>query len=75
LFFKPLEKLQVQKHKSLALEFVDIDDKLDVEFKPGFYKQTLLFLQGAKHKNFVSIKQHSKNITHYFQKIGYPNRK
>ena len=36
LVFRPLEKLQVQKPKSVAIEFVDIDDQLDVEFKPGF---------------------------------------
>jgi predicted dehydrogenase len=75
LVFRPLEKLQVQKPKSVAIEFVKIDDQLDVDFKPGFFKQTELFLQGANHDNFVSIEQHYDHVTRYFQKIGYPRRK
>jgi predicted dehydrogenase len=74
LIFRPLEKLQIQKPKSVAIEFVDIDDQLDEEFKPGFFKQTELFLKGAGHENFVSIEKHHKNVICYFQKIGYPQR-
>ena len=74
LVFRPLEKLQVQKPKSVAIEFVDIDDQLDVEFKPGFFKQTDFFLKGASHGNFVSIEKHYENVTRHFQKIGYPRR-
>ena len=75
LIFRPLEKLQVQKHKSVTTEFIDIDDQLDIEFKPGFFRQTELFLEGASHNNFVSIEKHFNNVTRYFQKIGYPHRK
>jgi predicted dehydrogenase len=74
LVFRPLEKLQVQKPKSVAIEFVDIDDQLDVEFKPGFFKQTELFLKGAGHENFISVEKHYENVICYFQKIGYPQR-
>ena len=75
LIFRPLEKLQVQKPKSVATEFIDIDDQLDREFKPGFFKQTELFLQGANHKNFLSLEKHLENVTRHFIKIGYPDRK
>jgi predicted dehydrogenase len=72
LIFRPLEKLQAQKPKSVAIEFVDIDDQLDVEYKPGFFKQTELFLKGANHGNFISVEQHYENVTRHYLKIGYP---
>jgi len=75
LIFKPLEKLQVQKPKSVTTEFIEIDDQLDKEFKPGFFKQTELFLNGGKHNNFLSIEKHYENVINYYQKIGYPDRK
>jgi predicted dehydrogenase len=74
LIFRPLEKLQTQKNKSVAIDFVDIDDQLDVEFKPGFYKQTEYFLKGASHGNFISVEQHYENVTRHYLKIGYPQR-
>lgn len=45
LIFKPLEKLQIQNIGSVATEFVDIDDTLDCEFKPGIYEQVSDFIQ------------------------------
>ena len=35
--FRPLEKLQVQKLASVAIEELPLDDRLDKEFKPGLY--------------------------------------
>ena len=39
LIFRPLEKLQVQKIGSVAVEFAEIDDSLDQAFKPGLAAQ------------------------------------
>lgn len=47
LIFKPLEKLQIQKIGSVAVEFVDIDDADDQNFKPGLFKQTKEFILGG----------------------------
>jgi hypothetical protein len=44
LIFRPLEKLQIQKNGSVAVEMVEIDDRLDKEFKPGLYKQVEAFV-------------------------------
>lgn len=44
LIFRPLEKLQIQKNGSVAITFVDFDDTLDVEYKPGLFLQTQNFL-------------------------------
>lgn len=46
LIFRPLEKLQVQKIGSVAVEAVEIDDSLDRDFKPGLYKQVKAFVGG-----------------------------
>jgi predicted dehydrogenase len=44
LIFRPLEKLQIQKIGSVAIEFIDIDDRMDVEYKPGLFGQVHAFL-------------------------------
>jgi len=44
LIYKPLEKLQVQEIGSVSIDLVEIDDVLDTQFKPGFYKQVEAFL-------------------------------
>jgi predicted dehydrogenase len=44
LIFRPLEKLQIQKIGSVAVEMAEIDDSLDKEFKPGLYKQVEAFV-------------------------------
>lgn len=44
LIFRPLEKLQIQKIGSVAIEPVEIDDSLDKDYKPGLYKQVQAFL-------------------------------
>ena len=45
--FKPMEKLQIQKIGSIAVEDFSIDDTLDKQFKPGLYLQTKAFLGGG----------------------------
>lgn len=44
LIFKPMEKLQIQKIGSVAIEFVDIDDQLDTNYKPGLFKQVNAYM-------------------------------
>ncbi|WP_116472414.1 Gfo/Idh/MocA family oxidoreductase [Zobellella maritima] len=43
---RPMESLQVQKRGTIPQEGVEIDDKLDRDFKPGLYKQVQSFLKG-----------------------------
>lgn len=70
LIFKPMEKLQIQKQKSLAIEPVDIDYSLDTEFKPGLYLQTKYFLEDIKHPNFIDINQHFSKVTDIYAKMA-----
>lgn len=44
LIFKPLEKLKIQKRASINIEDVSINDEIDVNYKPGLYRQVEAFL-------------------------------
>ena len=61
LIFRPLEKLKIQKLKSVAFEEVKIDDQLEIKFKPGLYRQTIAFLEGDT-SNFINIHKHSSRL-------------
>ena len=65
LIFRPLEKLQIQKYGSMAIDDYPLDDKLDVNFKPGLYKQVLSFLSNKKF--LLKIEDQVKHLKHYAQ--------
>ncbi|NBW64683.1 gfo/Idh/MocA family oxidoreductase [bacterium] len=44
LIFRPMEALQVMRKGSVKIEPVEIDDRLDKEFKPGLHEQVRRFL-------------------------------
>lgn len=71
LYFKPMETLQIQNIGSVAVNPVEIDNKLDVDFKPGFYLQTKTFLDGD-YSRFCTIEQQKAHIEKYYQPMsGY----
>jgi predicted dehydrogenase len=74
LIFRPLEKLQVQLIRSVGIDFVEIDDSLDRNFKPGLFKQTEFFLNDVNHPNFLTIDKHYENVVNYYQKIVKPSK-
>jgi len=61
LIFRPLEKLQIQKLRSVAIEEVKIDDQIDIDFKPGLYRQVEAFLNGDISK-FIDIHQQAARL-------------
>lgn len=63
LILRPLEKLQIQKYGSMNIEDVPLDNKLDIEFKPGIYRQIESFL-GNK-SNLLTIDEQVKNLKYY----------
>jgi len=70
--FRPLEKLRVQKLKSISEEPVEINDTLDKKFKPGLYLQTLRFLEGENHSNLIDINEHFNNVLEHLIKFTSP---
>ena len=68
LIFKPLEKLQIQKKGAVAVDFVDVDDHLDVEYKPGLYKQDEDFLSGES-SQLPSIQDQLEMVNRVYSKM------
>jgi predicted dehydrogenase len=60
LILKPLEKLQIQKIGSVAVEDFAIDDGIDTIFKPGFYRQVVTFLESPE--MLLSIDEQLANL-------------
>lgn len=69
-YLKPMEKLQIQNIGSVKVEFVEIDDSIDIRFKPGLYKQTEAFLNGDTSK-FITIGQQLELLPIYYNIAGY----
>lgn len=65
--FKPLEKLQVQKIGSVAVEEHPIENELDLNFKPGLHKQIQAFIKGEE-GILVTLDQQLTNM-HWYKAI------
>lgn len=63
LIFRPLEKLQIQKIGSIEINPVTIDDTLDTQFKPGFYRQVVAFLEAPA--QLLSIQEQAQHLAVY----------
>lgn len=63
LVYRPLEKLQIQLHGTIGFSDVELDDSLDMEFKPGFYKQVESFL--SNDGLIPSIQEQSAHLDFY----------
>ena len=71
LYLKPMEALQIQKIGSLAIGPVEVDNHLDIDFKPGFYLQTKSFIEGD-YTRFCTIEKQKMNIDNIYRLIaGY----
>lgn len=70
LILRPVEKLQIQKRGSVAVEFVECDDKLDQEFKPGLFLQTKNFIKNVA-EGMCTIEDQVAMIGHYCRIASY----
>lgn len=66
---RPIEKLQIQEIGSLSTEFVPIDDELDINYKPGLYRQTLAFLNND-FSQFNTISEQLYAIKNFYLKMS-----
>ncbi len=51
LLLQPLEKLQVQEKSSFTVREFDLGDRLDLDYKPGLYRQVEAFLSDGAHSS------------------------
>lgn len=73
LIFRPMEKLQIQKVGSVAIEEVTIDGSLDLEYKPGLYKQVKSFVTG-ENAGLCDLTYHEGLFKTYEKMAGYSGR-
>lgn len=70
LIFRPMEKLHVTKIGSVAIEAIEIDDSLDLIYKPGLYKQVKAFINNDP-KGLCSLNQQVDMLPVFNKMAGY----
>jgi predicted dehydrogenase len=73
LVFRPLEELRVQVPQSVSVDTVEIDDALDIQFKPGLLRQTEEFLKRTPHPNLCTIDRHFDRVGRIFMPMLTPD--
>jgi predicted dehydrogenase len=71
--FRPMEQLQVMQLGSVKIENVELDDRLDKEFKPGLYLETKAFLDHDD-RWCCTIDEQSRHCPVYDEIAGYGSR-
>tara|TARA_B110000438_G_C15792102_1_gene641182 strand:+ start:732 stop:1697 length:966 start_codon:yes stop_codon:yes gene_type:complete len=69
IILKPLEKIQIQKRGKIDVQFLEIDDNLDINFKPGIFKQTECFIANNTDK-LCSIEEQYSLLKFYYKMIS-----
>jgi predicted dehydrogenase len=70
LILRPLEELQVQNLGSVSIERVELDDRLDKQYKPGLFRQAESFLAGDR-GSLKSLREQVKDLKLYYKMAGY----
>jgi len=71
LIFRPMETLQMMRKGSVKIESVEIDDRLDKEFKPGVYQQVHRFFADQT-SGFCTLDEQLSLWDVYCRMAGYP---
>lgn len=69
LYLKPMETLQVQELAAVAVNPIEIDDRLDKEFKPGLYRQVESFLENIDDGKKITIAEQAEHLQ-FYEKIA-----
>ncbi len=65
LYFRPMEELSIQNRGSVNVEKIELDNQLDIDFKPGLYKQVEAFLFKEKDERLVTIEEQINHMDFY----------
>lgn len=68
--FRPMEQLQVVLLGSVKVDSVELDDRLDKEFKPGLFMQTKAFLDNDD-SLFCTVEEQLQHCGIYDEMAGY----
>jgi predicted dehydrogenase len=76
IVLQPLETIQVQSRGDMVLANLPIDDAMDRDFKPGFYRQVEAFLSPAPElSSLQSLSAHADLVATAFMAILSPDRR
>lgn len=70
LIFRPMEKLQIQNKGTISADFIEIDDKLDLDFKPGIYNLVNCIMK-RDFSRFVTLEEQISNFDYYKKIANY----
>lgn len=65
LFFRPLEKLQIQENGSVNIVDCILDDKFDCKYKPGLFKEVEAFINEKEKKVLCTLSEQIKCLNYY----------
>ena len=65
-----MEQLQITQLGSVKIEPVPIEDKLDIDFKPGLFRQTEAFLNKDT-MYFCALEEQVEHTKMYSKMAGY----
>ncbi len=71
LIFRPIEELHIQKKRSIQIDKVELDNRLDLDFKPGLYKEVESFINGDSNGKMVTIDRQLKTWDIFTKIEGY----
>ena len=60
-----MEKLQIQEKGSVAVKFIELDDELDITYKPGLYRQVESFLKELDDGKKITIEEQLMHLKWY----------
>lgn len=60
IILSPLEKVYIQNRGSILIYEHQINDLLDIEYKPGLFLQTKSFLENRQSESLIEINEHIK---------------
>jgi predicted dehydrogenase len=70
LFFRPMEKLFIQNIGSVKIDEVQLDDRLDIKFKPGLFNQVKAFMEKKPDSRLLTIDEQLAHMNFYEQIEG-----
>ncbi len=62
LFFRPMEKLQIQEIGSVVINEVNIEDRIDTDYKAGLYEEVRAFLCNQLDNRLITLDEQIEHL-------------
>lgn len=71
LYFRPMERLRIQRKGSIAVENDNADYTIDETYKPGLFRQVNSFIKKEEIEKMCLLEQHLEHLSYYKRIAGY----